>query len=225
MNSLDLYAKVEHLLGIDEATKELHNLYLDYIDEYKPKSLLDVGCGRGEFLKKLPNSIDGVGCDLSSVMVSSAKKAGLNVFKGSICDIDKKFDVIVAIFDVLNFLDKDDLDIFLECVSQNLNKGGVFLADINTLHGFSNVADGVMSNEDEKGFLNVEAIFEDNILNTTFTYFEKDGSCYKKYQDCITQYFHPIKLFKTCKTLKLIEKIDFSLYDTKDKTLLVMKKI
>ncbi len=225
MNELDLYAKVEHLLGIQDATEELHNIYLDYVDEYKPKTLLDVGCGRGEFLKKLPSAVNAVGCDLSSLMVDGAKKAGLNVYQGSVCDTKEKFDVIVAIFDVLNFLDKDELDRFLECVSQNLNKGGVFLADINTLHGFSNVADGVMSNEDENGFLNVEAVFEDGMLYTTFTYFEKEGSCYKKYQDCITQYFHPVKLFKTNKDLKLIEKTDFSLYDPKDKTLLVMKKV
>jgi len=225
MTNLDLYAKAEHLLGIEEATDALHSLYMSELDEYEVKTLLDVGCGRGGFISRcLSKGIEAKGCDLSQVMVDECNSKGLDVTCKDISEIDGKFDAIVSIFDVLNFMDKDELFKFLEEVAKRLNDDGIFIADINTKFGFAEVAEGVMSNEDEDGFLNVEAIFQNDKLTTTFTMFEKDGSCYKKYQDDIVQYFHPIKTFQKHPSLKLIEKHTFSLYDTNDKTLLIFKK-
>ena len=226
MTNLDLYAKAEHLLGIEEATDMLHSLYMSELEEYDVKRLLDVGCGRGGFLARcIAKGIDAKGCDLSLEMVQACKLQGLDVIQGSVGDVDGKFDAIVAIFDVLNFLNKDALEQFLSDVAERLDENGVFIADINTKHGFVNVADGVMSSEDERHFLNVEAIFANDELDTTFTLFEQnDSGCYVKYQNTITQYFHPLKVFQKHKELKLVEKQTFSLYDTNDKTLLIMKK-
>jgi cyclopropane fatty-acyl-phospholipid synthase-like methyltransferase len=195
------------------------------LDDYDVKTLLDVGCGRGGFLKRaLAKGMEAKGCDLSSIMVQSCKKENLDVILGDISKVNGKFDAIVSIFDVLNFMNEEELQQFLNDVFDRLNDDGIFIADINTKHGFSNVADGVMSNEDENFFLNVEAIFKNNILETIFTLFEKENECYKKYQDKIIQYFHPIKTFQKNKKLKLIDKQTFSLYDTNDKTLLILKK-
>jgi SAM-dependent methyltransferase len=225
MTNLDLYAKAEHLLGIEEATDALHSLYMSELDSYDVKTLLDVGCGRGGFIQRaLSKGIEAKGCDLSAVMVDTCKEHGYDVICGGIETVDGKFDAIVAIFDVLNFMDAKDLETFLDAVAQRLEDDGVFIADINTKFGFSEVADGVMSSEDAESFLNVEAIFANDTLNTTFTLFQKEGECYKKYQDTIMQYFHPIKNFQKHKQLKLVEKQTFSLYDVNDKTLLIMKK-
>jgi len=62
MTNLDLYAKAEHLLGIEEATEALYDLYRSELDEYKIKTLLDVGCGRGGFMQRMIS--DGVKCKL-----------------------------------------------------------------------------------------------------------------------------------------------------------------
>ncbi|MCK9454325.1 MAG: class I SAM-dependent methyltransferase [Sulfurimonas sp.] len=226
MTNLDLYAKAEHLLGIEEATEALYDLYRSELDEYNIKTLLDVGCGRGGFMQRMIS--DGVACkgiDLSSVMVDECKAKGLAAKCIDIAQEDGKYDAVVAIFDVLNFLDNDELLKFLDAAAQRLNDDGVFIADINTLYGFSDVAEGTMSSEDEREFLVVDAIFEDEKLYTKFTLFEKnDDSKYTKYQDTIIQYFHKVRLFEKLPTLKLIEKQPFSLYDTKDKTLLIFKK-
>ncbi len=226
MTNLDLYAKSEHLLGIEEATEALYDLYRSELDEYKIKTLLDVGCGRGGFMQRMIS--DGVACkgiDLSAVMVNECKEQGLDAQCVNVLDVDGKFDAVVAIFDVLNFLNHDELMLFLDAVADRLNDDGVFIADINTLYGFRDVAEGTMSSENEREFLVVDAVFEDEKLYTKFTLFEKNSdSRYTKYQDTIIQYFHKLKTFEKLSRLKLIDKQTFSLYDTKDKTLLIFKK-
>ncbi len=226
MKHLDLYAKVEHLLGIEDATDALHSLYMSELADFEVKTLLDVGCGRGGFMKRaLAKGIEVKGCDPSFVMAKECHKESLDVVCGEIEAVDGKFDAIVSIFDVLNFMDKEHLTHFLDAVAKRLDDDGVFIADINTKYGFGEVAEGVMSAEDEEGFLNVDADFVNDKLTTTLTFFEKekDGR-YAKHQERIVQYFHPIRFFQNHKALKLIEKQTFSLYDTNDKTLLIMKK-
>jgi cyclopropane fatty-acyl-phospholipid synthase-like methyltransferase len=225
MTNLDLYAKAEHLLGIEEATEALYDLYRSELDEYKVKTLLDLGCGRGGFMQRM--IADGVKCkgiDLSAVMIQECKAQGLDAECIDIADEQGTYDAVVSIFDVLNFMDQDALVAFLESVAQRLNEEGVFIADINTLYGFSDVAEGTMSNDTEDEFLSVDAVFENNELHTTFTLFEKDGECYTKYQDTIVQHFHKIQFFQKLTGLKLVEKQTFSLYDTEDKTLLIFKR-
>ena len=226
MTNLDLYAKAEHLLGIEEATEALYDLYRSELDEYEVKTLLDVGCGRGGFMQRMIS--DGVKCkgvDLSSVMVEECKAQSLDAECIDVADVDGTYDAVVSIFDVLNFMDKDELIKFLEAVATKLNDDGIFIADINTLYGFSDVAEGTMTNDSDDEFLSVDAQFANDELHTTFTLFEKseDGR-YTKYQDTIIQHFHKIKLFQNLSGLKLIEKQTFSLYDTEDKTLLIFKK-
>ncbi|MBA1433069.1 MAG: class I SAM-dependent methyltransferase [Epsilonproteobacteria bacterium] len=226
MTNLDLYAKAEHLLGIEEATEALYDLYRSELDEYKIKTLLDVGCGRGGFMRRMIS--DGVACkgvDLSSVMVQECKSQGLDAECIDAKEVAGKYDAIVSIFDVLNFMNKEELIAFLEAMAEKLNDDGIFIADINTLYGFSDVAEGTMSNDSEEEFLSVDAVFQNSELHTKFTLFEKgeDGR-YTKYQDTIVQYFHKITLFQKLKGLKLVEKQTFSLYDTEDKTLLIFKK-
>ena len=226
MTNLDLYAKAEHLLGIEEATEALYDLYRSELDEYKVKTLLDVGCGRGGFMQRMIS--DGVKCkgvDLSSVMVDECKADGLDAECKDVADVDGTYDAIVSIFDVLNFMDKDNLIKFLDAVATKLNDDGIFIADINTRYGFSDVAEGTMSSENEKEFLSVDAQFENDELHTKFTLFEKNrDNSYTKYQDTIVQYFHKMKIFQKLDGLKLVDKQTFSLYDTEDKTLLIFKK-
>ena len=226
MTNLDLYAKAEHLLGIEEATEALYDLYRSELDDYKIKTLLDIGCGRGGFMQRMTS--DGVICkgiDLSSVMVDECMANGLDAQCVDVSEINGIYDAVVAIFDVLNFLNHDELLKFLDDVAQRLNDDGVFIADINTLYGFSDVAEGTMSSENDREFLVVDAVFENEELHTKFTLFEKnDDDKYTKYQDTIIQYFHKIKVFEKLPALKLVDKQTFSLYDTKDKTLLIFKK-
>ena len=226
MTNLDLYAKAEHLLGIEEATKALYDLYRSELDEKNVQTLLDVGCGRGGFMQRMIS--DGVKCkgvDLSQVMVDECLAQGLDAECIDAREVEGKYDAIVSIFDVLNFMDKETLVDFLNAMADKLNDDGILIADINTLYGFSDVAEGTMSKDRDDEFLTVDAEFHNDELNTQFTLFEKmeDGR-FVKHQDVIIQHFHKIKLFQKLSGLKLVEKQTFSLYDTEDKTLLIFKK-
>lgn len=225
MTNLDLYAKAEHLLGIEEATQVLHNIYKSQLQNYNIKTLLDVGCGNGSFIQILSNNgIKCKGIDLSQAMVDECISKGLDANCIDIADVDGKYDAIVCIFDVLNFMDKNSLLKFLDAISNRLKDDGVFIADINTLYGFSEVADGTMSVDTENEFLSIDAEFLNNELHTKFTLFQKEGNQYTKFQDTIIQFFHKIKIFKNLENLKLIDNRSFSLYDDDDKTLLIFKK-
>lgn len=226
MTNLDLYAKAEHLLGIEEATEALYDLYRSELDEYKVKTLLDVGCGRGGFMRRMIS--DGVECkgvDLSSLMIEECKATGLDAECVDVSEVKGTYDAVVSIFDVLNFMDNKELTKFCDAVALKLNDNGVFIADINTRYGFSDVAEGTMISENEKEFLSVDAQFENDELHTKFTLFEKqDDNSFIKHQETIVQFFHKIKTFQKLTGLKLVEKQTFSLYDTEDKTLLIFKK-
>ena len=226
MTNLDLYAKVEHLLGIDEASEALYDVYRAELANYEIKTLLDVGCGRGGFMQRLIS--DGVQCkgiDLSSAMIEDCKAQGLDAECIDVHQASGKYDAIVSIFDVLNFLDKDALVKFLDAIANRLKDDGVFIADINTLFGFSNVAEGTMSRDAGDEFLNVDAVFRNDELRTMFTLFEQqEDKSFIKHQNYITQYFHKIKVFQHLSHLKLVDKQTFSLYAKNDKTLLIFKK-
>jgi 2-polyprenyl-3-methyl-5-hydroxy-6-metoxy-1,4-benzoquinol methylase len=226
VENLDLYAKVEPLLGIEEATQELHHYYLDQIQQYKPETLLDVGCGDGCFLAAVKKEgIVGAGIDLSPLMIEKAKAKGLSVACQDIKDAIGAYDVITSIFDVLNFLDKEALKLFLENVSRLLKPGGHFLADINTLYGFSEVAEGVLAYDDEQQSLIVDASFNDKQLHTKFAYFEKVDKHYQKSTAEIIQYFHEIEDIIALTDLELQIEMPVNLYgDEADKAILCFEK-
>ncbi|MEA3433445.1 MAG: class I SAM-dependent methyltransferase, partial [Campylobacterota bacterium] len=198
-NSLDLYAKVEDLLGVKEAAPSLYAHYLLFLNTIDLNSLLDVGCGSGDFLRQMQGAL-GIeeikGIDQSPLMVSKTAEQGIPSQYIDLCDLSGKYDVITAVFDMLNYLDKEALEHFLICVREHLNEGGYFLCDINTLYGFENVAVGSYIVDDEERFLTVDSDFEAGEYTSEFTLFEKEGKglngCFTKSQETIKQYYHEI---------------------------------
>ena len=226
MNNLNLYAKIEPMIGFYEEYEKLYVKYLKELQVIEFDTLLDVGCGNGKFLQTLIYC-EAKGIDISEEMVTICKEKNLNVECKKIEEVSEKFDVVTAIADVLNYLDDDNLKSFLNSVERVLNKGGYFLFDVNTLYGFSEVADGVMVSENESGFLSVSAEFFEERLYSDFTYFEKEKSCYKKHSWQIVQYFHDEKELLNLSSLKLVKTVDINLFsdDLPDKKIYIMKKV
>jgi len=229
-DSLDLYAKVEDLLGVKEAAPSLYAHYLLFLNSIDFDSLLDVGCGSGDFLRQMQGALEipqVKGIDLSPLMVSKTLEQGYDAECIDLCDLNGHYDVLTAVFDMLNYLDKEQLAHFLGCVKEHLNDGGYFLCDINTLYGFENVAVGSYIVDDEERFLAVDSDFDHGEYSAEFTLFEKEGSSFQKSQEIIKQYHHAIDDIVMLSGLELVQSDDVNLYDLgeADKVFLVLRKV
>ena len=231
-NALDLYSKVEDLLGVKEASPKLYAHYFLALNSIDFNSILDVGCGSGDFLYQIEKAFSPkeiLGIDLSPQMVAKTKELGLNAKAIDISKLDNSFDVITAVFDMINYLDKNSLQSFCKSISQRLNSGGYFLCDINTLYGFEEVAVGSFSIDEDDMFLAIESDFEDNIYSSDFTLFEKQNECYIKSKERIKQYYHSkeeiVDIFKEY-GMELVDESGVTLYlDEEDKRFLVFNKV
>lgn len=229
-NALDLYAKVEDLLGVNEVTPILNEYYYETLDYLQFKTLLDVGCGSGGFLeqvgKKYPH-VNAMGVDLSPIMVEMTQQKGLNAHCIDLCKVDGKFDVITAIFDMVNYLDKQHLKRFLRCVEERLEEGGRFVFDINTLYAFKVVAAGSFIKDAGERFVTIDSDYveEEGTYYMDFTLFEKQGESFVKSQDSITQYFYTVAQIQKLTKMKLVSKKAIAIYgDETEKFYLVFKK-
>lgn len=116
-----------------ELTKNKDNLALhDRVLSYNPYSVLEVGCGSGEMLRKYPNSI---GIDKNASMVEYAKQQGIEVFLEDITDSSfaKKhrcsFDVVCANY-VFTELNSSQLALAFSNCNDVIKPGGHFIFTI-----------------------------------------------------------------------------------------------
>jgi len=228
--SLDLYAKVEDLLGVKEIAPRLYAHYLLFLNTIDFETLLDVGCGSGDFLLQMQKALDipqVKGIDLSPLMVVKTRVYDIDAECIDLCDVEANYEVITAVFDMLNYLNQSQLKTFLSCVKNHLNEGGIFLCDVNTLFGFENVAVGSYIVDDEERFLTVDSDFEEGEYISEFTLFEKEGKHYSKSQETIKQYYHSVEDIVKYSGLELLASDDVNLYELEeaDKRFVVLKKM
>ncbi|KFL33314.1 MULTISPECIES: class I SAM-dependent methyltransferase [unclassified Sulfurospirillum] len=224
---LDLYAKIESLIGFDAQYETLYQTYLRLLKSLHVKRILDVGCGNGRFLVHLKDEqISACGIDRSVAMIERARALGVEASTKELDEWEEaSFECVVAIADVLNYIAPSEINAFLEAVARVLPQNGYFVCDVNTLYGFEGVAEGVMCQEKEDQFLCVDATFENHELVTKIVLFEKEGKLYRKEEGVITQYFHPLSFFKKLKAFKLCSTKPVTLFgDEPDKTILILQK-
>ncbi|MFA6920225.1 MAG: class I SAM-dependent methyltransferase [Gallionella sp.] len=107
---------------------------IDIISQYKPASILEIGCGEGYFLSRIATCADRVlGIDINSRALAIAEKKGLKVSNKSIEEIEEKFDMIV-LFQVLEHLELP-MGLISEAVKK-LNSGGVLMLAVPNPDGF-----------------------------------------------------------------------------------------
>ncbi len=227
---LELYAKIEELLGFEEEADSLYDFYITLLEKWEPASLIDVGCGSGKFLLRIQERLAmkrAYGVDLSEKMVERAGEAGVNADAIDVCRVGDTFDAATAIFDVLNYLDDRELGGFLGCVRDVLVPGGIFVADINTRFGFEEIAPGSLIRSNDERCLALDSQFDGNRLETAIDYFEKgEDGCYMRERDTVTQYYHAVESIATmCEGLELIQTFPLAIYaDEADKEVLPFKK-
>ena len=228
INPLDLYAKIEPMIGFYDQYETLYCRYLSHLKTLLVTSVLDVGCGNGKFLKHLQaTAIVAQGVDRSEQMIAIAKKLGVTASTQELCDFEEgSFESVVAIADVLNYIPPTEIMDFFHAVHRVIKPKGYFVCDVNTLYGFENVAEGVMQQEDDARFLSIEATYANKELKTKITLFEKEGALYRKESGEITQYFHALSALKKIPGFTLRSSSPIVLFgEEADKTLLTYQKI
>ncbi len=232
MNALNLYSNIEQYFDFSEDLKELYATYEEIIEEIEPTSLIDIGCGQGDFLVQLQTSnIKTFGIDLSSEQIKVCQAKNLNTESIDISDVKDKYSCATAIFDVLNYLDDNGLKNFIQSTYDALEDDGYFIFDVNTLFGFEEVAQGSLNiNLDDK-FISIDACFEDEKLITNIILFQKNlDGLYSKEEGVIPQYFH-----SKDKLIDLLKEMGFYTYkivhfnlhidEEADKYIFICKKV
>lgn len=233
MQALDLYAEIEEYLDFQQEIEALYKAILTEVIQVEPKTLVDIGCGQGEFCNIVEhNGIKSLGVDLSYMQIKLAQTKFPNLsFKAiDIAKLSKTFDCATATFDVINYIPMNQLEEFFTHCGNLLNKNGYFIFDINSHFGFEEVAQGTLNIDQDDIFIAIDANFEDHKLYTDITVFKKNNGCYNKQTGTIEQFYHCNDLLKS--TLNnagfIIEKtLPFSLHseEENDKLILVCKKI
>lgn len=98
----------------------------DFIIDFNPKSILDVGCGDGRFLSLLSSEISNkVGCDLSERAISFAKAFNPEIDYRCVNahSLTDKFDVVTAV-EVLEHIPDDHISKFVSGLYNCTNPGG-----------------------------------------------------------------------------------------------------
>ena len=99
--------------------------------------VLELGCGTGSILKHLQVSYEVSGLDLSTKMLSIARKKvpRARLSRQDMVDfqIDEQFDAVLCIYDSINHIRRfSDWKKVFARVRQHLSPGGCFIFDINT---------------------------------------------------------------------------------------------
>ncbi len=139
MPKYDKLAKYYDLIDCDKT--RFIEFIKTYIKKYKNQAsnILELGCGTGNILKYFSDEFECHGIDISGNMIDIASKKN-NRIKYCIGDIRElsmsmRFDVIISMFDTLNHLSsEDELKKVSMKVSDHLNKGGLFIFDINSIN-------------------------------------------------------------------------------------------
>lgn len=121
----------------DQNSLTMNNLITNILEKHKVKTILDMTCGTGSQVFHMHNKgFDITGLDFSPKMLEKAqekaRQQGLDV-RFILGDIRTskvgKFNSVISIFNAVGHLTKDDFNIAMRNISENLNEGGIYIFD------------------------------------------------------------------------------------------------
>ena len=229
---LELYSKVEPYLDFEDEVYLLHKQFMEFVMVNELDNIIDIGCGQGYFLDNLRiNGKKAFGTDLSVEQIKVCKAKGLDAKAIALNEVKDKYDCATAIFDVLNYMDKEYLKTFVKEANLVLNQGGYFIFDVNSHFGFDNIAQGCITIDLKDKFIAIDANFDDNKLQTDITLFSKQkNKLFSKETDSIIQEYHSKEFLSELlesNGFKIQEIREFNLHSDEDadKFIFICKKI
>jgi ubiquinone/menaquinone biosynthesis C-methylase UbiE len=208
-------------------TSQVEKIFQKY--EKRPKTVVDLACGTGGITNVLAGrGYQVTGIDLSEEMLfvarEKARKAGLRV--SYVCQdmaeltLHRPVDAILCMCDGFNYiLDKGKLKQTMQRINRYLNPGGILVFDISTYYKLSSIlGNRTMADIDEQVSLIWLNHFdkETSLLEMNLTFFEKQGSLYKRSDET-----HWQRAYRTEEMVELLKKCGFlhiAAYSTNDLT-------
>lgn len=137
MPSYQIFGKFYDAVMGDGAESAKRVSELLRISKPDARKVLELGCGTGSILKHLKDSYELSGLDLSSKMLSIARKKvpRAKLSRQDMVDfqIDERFDAVLCVFDSINHVRRfSDWKRVFARVRHHLSPGGCFIFDINT---------------------------------------------------------------------------------------------
>ena len=213
------YAKYYDLLMGDPSGKV--SMIKSWIKKYNPKSktILEIACGTGSILKHLENDYITFGLDLSKDMIKIAKsklhKTNLRQADMTIFSYNRKFDVILCIYDSINQLPNfKDWEKTFKNVAQHLDKGSLFIFDVNTpltFVKFSVLSPEYVSHFGKDIIIHKNSVSGKNkVLFNKIIFQHKNGNKYESFEETITELVFPkekiiLSLDRHFKVLKIVD--------------------
>ncbi len=195
MTSVNPYEKLSDVYDLLFPRKFYEDYYIFVTKIFEksgsePKTVLEIACGTGNLAKIfLDRGYSSEGLDLSKKMLAVAERKGLKTHQGDMVDfdLDKKFDLILCVFDSLNYiLDESELLRCLKSVRRHLSRGGFFVFDMNSYHKINAVVPGFGAEYYRVG--DVEMVWlnshEPDTWVTEIIFFEKiEDGAYRRIQE------------------------------------------
>jgi 2-polyprenyl-3-methyl-5-hydroxy-6-metoxy-1,4-benzoquinol methylase len=106
----------------------------EIVENIKPNSVLDIGCGEGRFLGLLCSNIRKVGVDLSPrpIKFAQAFHPNLEFYSIDANELKEVFDVVTAI-EVLEHVPDEEVTNFLKTLEKRTNKNGHIIISVPTI--------------------------------------------------------------------------------------------
>lgn len=143
----------------------------------------DLACGTGVLAAALSRAgYDVVGIDASPAMLRIARRvAPKAAFRlGSFTDVPP-CDAVLCTFDALNYLGRSRLAAVFRAVARALRPGGVFLFDMNTLHGLRRQWRGVRVHRSRDWLVTLDLSTRGRRGFFTITGFVRDGRRWRRF--------------------------------------------
>ncbi len=130
----EFYSRLSQYDWYYEEEKWEFDRAVELVKIWRPKSILEIGCGSGEFLQKIRSGVEySFGIDINDVALAKARAKGLEVSSTDVSRLDRTFDMIV-LFEVLEHLRAPGE--LLKAIDKKLNPNGVLVIAVPNPDGY-----------------------------------------------------------------------------------------
>lgn len=170
--------------------EEWSKYILKIFDRYNISSgtVVELGCGTGSMTEILASKgYDMIGVDMSEEMLNIAVEKR-DVSGNDILYINQDMrelelcgtvDAVISICDSMNYIiEEDDLLKVFSLVNKYLNAGGIFVFDMNTVHKYQDIGDGIIAENREEGSFIWENFYDESQMINEYdlTLYIDDGN-------------------------------------------------